>query len=554
MSSLRHARLRSLSRRARRRSVALLASGLVACAALTACGGSASTGSTSTQKAVKGTSGQIATVTWAPLEGEPRSLAIGQVTAGYPEMTIASNLCDNVLRITPQGQIEPGLASLASHPNPLTYVFRMRSGPRFWNGHPVTAADAVFSLKQSLAPTAANDFFFTDVKSVNQMGSDEFVVHLVAPEVEFPDYLASDAGTVAEKAYVLAKGNAYGTPQGGVMCSGPFRFSSWARGQSLTIVRNNHYWDPVLEPHVATIKFVFINDPSTLTSALLSGGVDGTFAVPPNDVSRLAASSAGTLTQGPSLQIASVSLTATSGPLASPKVRQALNIAVDRRGVVKAIYAGAAEPDRSAILPPTWTYQQAVFQKAYNALPGASPDVSQGAALVKSAGFTGAPITIASSADPTLQPIALYIQSVANQIGLKAKIKTYASPAQFLTLFYDPKARQGIDAIININYTVIAEPLFFLSSVALPNGLNNYDKYSNPTVTKLITQASASNDQATQASLLTRADAIFEKAPNTIMLAVPRINLWQSKRITGAPANASYLSFPWGSLLRPAKG
>jgi peptide/nickel transport system substrate-binding protein len=260
------------------------------------------------------------------------------------------------------------------------------------------------------------------------------------------------------------------------------------------------------------------------------------------------------LTQGPSLQIASVSLTATSGPLANAKVRQALNVAVDRNGVVKSLYAGAAEPDRSAILPPTWTYQQAAFQKAYNALPGASPDVSQGAALVKAAGFKGAPITIASSADPTLQPIALYIQSVANQIGLKAKIKTYASPAQFLTLFYDPKARQGIDAIININYTVIAEPLFFLSSVALPTGLNNYDKYSNPTVTKLITQASASSDQATQASLLTQADAVFEQAPNTIMLAIPRINLWQSKRITGAPANASYLSFPWGSLLRPTKG
>jgi peptide/nickel transport system substrate-binding protein len=515
---------------------------------LAACGGGSSSGTV----ARKAGNGQVAKVTWVPFFGEPRSLAVANSTSGYPELTVLSNLCDNMLRLTPGEQVEPGLAKLVGNPDPLTYVFRMRGIARFWDGKPVTAADAVFSLRQSVAPTAANAFLLSGVKSVTQRGQDEVVIHLVAPNVAFPDYLASDAGEVAEKAYMEAKGASYGTPQGGIMCSGPFRFKSWIRGQSLTIVPNEHYWDPALEPHVGEIEFDFISDPTTLTSSLLSGSINGTFGAPAPDLSRLSSSSAGTLTQGPSLQVASVSASATKGPLADPSVREALNIAVDRAAVAKAIYDEAADPVRSAILPQTWSYQKSTFQQAYNALPGAGPDLPKAKQLVADAGFKGAPMTIATSAaDPTAQSLAVYVQSVANSIGLDAKIKVYPSEAQFLSLFYDAKARQAVDAIININYTPVPEPLGFLASMALPTGLNNYDGYSDPKVTRLVNEALASQDQAARARLITQADAIFEREPNNIMLAIPKIDLWQSSGITGAVANASYWSFPWGALLRP---
>jgi peptide/nickel transport system substrate-binding protein len=112
----------------------------------------------------------------------------------------------------------------------------------------------------------------------------------------------------------------------------------------------------------------------------------------------------------------------------------------------------------------------------------------------------------------------------------------------------------GIDAIININYTVVPEPLGFLASMALPTGLNNYDGYSDPRVAALVNRALAARDETQRAELITQADAIFERETNNIMLAIPRINLWQSRGITGAPANASYLSLPWGALLRPTEG
>lgn len=534
------------ARRIRRAVAAALA--VLAPLALAACGGGGRG-----PDAVAAGDGVLDKVVWAPFAGEPRSLDVGQSTGGYPEATILSNLCDNLLRLTPEMQVVPGLAKQVGHPDPLTYVFQMRADAKFWDGRPVTAADAVFSLERSLAPTAPNAFFLSDVRDVRQGGRDRIVIRLRKPDVSFPAYLASGAGLVAERAYVQAKGKSYGTPPGGVMCSGPFRFEHWNRGQSLTMTRNTDYWDAKLVPHVKQLEFRFITSSSTLTSALLTGEVDGTFAAPPASLKRLRSSSAGRLTLGPSLQVATVSVTSTDGPLADPRVRQALNIAFDRRAFVDSIYAGAADPVHSAILPPTWVYEKDAFAQADARLPGVHPDLGRARELIAAAGSPSEPLVIATPADPTLQPIAVYVQSVAKKIGLSARLKVYSSFSDYLALFYDPKARAGTDAMININYVPVPDPLGLLATMALPDGLNNLSGYDDPKVTGLVEKALASESRAARAEAITQANAIFGPAPNSFVLAMPKTTLWQSKRITGVPANFSYFSSPWGALIRPAE-
>jgi peptide/nickel transport system substrate-binding protein len=527
-------------------------------AGLTACGGSSSpatpTGVDGPPAAAKPASnGTLAKVTWVPFAGEPRTLEIGQATAGYPEITIISNMCENLLRLQPDGSLAPGLTELPEHPDPLTYIFKVRSGPKFWDGKPVTAADVVYSLRQSSAPTAANAFWLLGVKSISQRGADQVVVKLSTPNVTLPDYLAMGAGIVAEKAYAVAKGKAYGSPAGGIMCSGPFKLGPWTRGRSLTVMRNPNYWDTAHAAHVDELEFRFIEDPTTLTSALLGGEVDGTFAAPVADLKRLAGSDAGTLTQGPSLQVLSLSVLAPTGPMADPRIRQALNLAVDRDAFAKTVGADAAEPVRSSILPATWSYNKTAFQQAYDALPGAKPDLPKARQLVQQAGTPKQPIVIATSAEPSLQPIAVYTQSVLKAIGLKSRVKVIPSFAQFLTLFYDPKARKGLDLIVNYNLAGMAEPLQLLASIALPTGLNNYNAYDDKKVAALIQRALASESEADRTKLITQADALYEQAPTSFMLAAPKTNVWQSKRIAGAPASWMYLTTPWGAALRPAQ-
>src|SRR5579859_6900942 len=75
-------------------------------------------------------------------------------SAGYPEYTTDSLMCESLLRQAPDGSLEPGLAAV-SNPSPTTLVFTLRPGTTFWDGHPVTAADVVFSLDRAADPKLA---------------------------------------------------------------------------------------------------------------------------------------------------------------------------------------------------------------------------------------------------------------------------------------------------------------------------------------------------------------------------------------------------------------
>ena len=72
-------------------------------------------------------------------------------SAGYPEYTADSLMCESLLRQAPDGSLQPGLATV-SNPSPTTLVFTLRPGVKFWDGHPVTSADVVYSLDRAADP------------------------------------------------------------------------------------------------------------------------------------------------------------------------------------------------------------------------------------------------------------------------------------------------------------------------------------------------------------------------------------------------------------------
>ena len=89
-------------------------------------------------------------VTWALVEGEPRSL---DPSADYS--FIIPNLCDNLLQLQPDFTVEPGLATGAEWADPVTFVIDLRDDVTFWDGTPMTADDVVYSLDRNRAQTSA---------------------------------------------------------------------------------------------------------------------------------------------------------------------------------------------------------------------------------------------------------------------------------------------------------------------------------------------------------------------------------------------------------------
>jgi peptide/nickel transport system substrate-binding protein len=141
--------------------------------------------------------------------------------AGYPEYTADSLMCESLLRQAPDGSLQPGLATLAS-PDPTTMVFTLRPGVKFWDGHPVTSADVVYSLDRAASPKLGGYYSgrLDRIASVTATSPTQVTVRLSQPDYWLEGELASMPGIIIEKSFAEKQGKNYGTPAGSIMCTG----------------------------------------------------------------------------------------------------------------------------------------------------------------------------------------------------------------------------------------------------------------------------------------------------------------------------------------------
>ncbi|HYV79423.1 MAG TPA: ABC transporter substrate-binding protein, partial [Streptosporangiaceae bacterium] len=142
------------------RRIGAVTAAVAACALLAAaCGRSASSAGSQAAGNISPTKGLVAatpagtktvsSMTWAVYRDVN---SLDPIFAfDYPENTADSLMCESLLRQAPDGALQPGLATVAN-PSPTTMVFTLRPGVKFWDGHPVTPADVVYSLDRNTDP------------------------------------------------------------------------------------------------------------------------------------------------------------------------------------------------------------------------------------------------------------------------------------------------------------------------------------------------------------------------------------------------------------------
>ena len=524
---------------------------------LSACGSKASSSSPSagatasgvqTQFTTTPASGAIGTLTWDLPAGEPTTLDYARAADYSPDFMI-SNMCDYLLRLTPDWKIQPGLAQSWTNPNPTTWVYDIRPNVKFWDGHTLTAADVVFSLQRNLDPKVqpVNGGFFSYVKDIKQTGPLQVTVTFKQPDELFNKEMATIAGGITEKAYVEKVGNAaFGTAKGGVMYTGPYKLKTWSPGNEIVLQKNTSYWDSALVPKAATVNVKFIVDSSTLTSALLSGQIDGAYEVPSTSIPELKTAPSGTLYFGPGLTVSEVVPTGQPGPMKDPQLRYALGLAVDRSAIVNAVFNGAAVPNNALTPPNAWDPQAIdIYKAAYAKLPGTKPDVAQAKQIVSSSSAdTSKPIVMALLAgDQTELQLASVIQQSASQIGLTIKLKQM-QPLDFSNAFFIPSYRKGIDLMITFGFLDIPDPLDYLALFYGPEPIFNWINYDNPTVLNNVAQARATFDATKRAQLVTEAQAQYMKDEVVIPVANNDEALFMSNKISGAPVSFAYIYLP----------
>jgi len=532
----------------------------IAALAIAACGKAAPDSSTSKSTAAPSASTTLSPTTPAPT-GEAGKITwatyrdVGTIDPiqafDYPENTAITTLCDSLQRQAPDGTIGPGLATL-THPNDTTLVITLKDGPTFWDGKPVTADDVLYSLQRAADPKAGGFYgaVFSRVASMRKTSGNVVTVTLKQPDFWLDGELSQMPGVVVEKAFGESKGRKLGTPQGGLMCSGPYKVGSWKAGSTLNVVRNDGYWDASHKAKVAEIDFRGVPDDASMTSGFLTGGIDGSYPQGLSTIDQLkAAKDKVTVSQGPSFASDAIVISNLEGALGDVRVRQALSLAIDRKAYIQNVYHGDAQLPRTLANPGTWGYGRDVFQADWDARPEPAQDLAKAKALMQQAGAAGKTITLGMTSEvQQLNTAANAIRSAGEAIGLTVKFKA-VSAQNFINFFTDPKARVGIDGFPTVNYPDYADPAAFYNTVVMPDGSQNYDAYDDPQTTKAMNAARSTADPAQRAKLVAQAgDRIMQQLPWIPMAAINTVLITSSK-LTGAPASFAYMGGPWANLL-----
>lgn len=240
-----------------------------------------------------------------------------------------AEILEGLVRFDADGRLAPGLADRWETPDEQTYVFRIRPGLRFSDGTPLTAADVAASLLANIRkgwPTAG---YLRNVASVEADGPLRVVVRTRAPYSLLLYKLPWG--------YVLPAGSLTQNPVPSIG-AGPYRLASWERGRGFALERNDHYWGP--RPAIGRVRFEIVPDAEDRIARLLSGRVDVVDEVPLERVDALRAEKAIRVFAAPSLRVLFLTLRVTEPPFSDSRVREAVDLALDRDELVERAYDG----------------------------------------------------------------------------------------------------------------------------------------------------------------------------------------------------------------------
>lgn len=477
----------------------------------------------------------------------------------YPEDLIIPNMCESLVKEAPGQKTVPNLAQSWTQPNPTTVIFNIRKGVKFWDGKPMTSADVVYSLDRNFVTANQSIYNYTtafqNVKSVTATGPYTVNVTFKSPNVTFLPEMASLGGAIVEKAFTTKAGSNFGTPQGKVMCTGPFSLQSWNGSSSLVMVRNKGYWNKSLIAKTAKITFAWPQDPGQVASAFQTGTFAGGFDILPSDVVALSKATNGKFYVGPqsqAMEIQAMIVIGTKGAIANQDVRQALSLSINRSQLIKAVYNGIGVPAYTYADGGYFSYQRSAYNAAYqkiaNAYTNTAAALKQAKKLVAAAGSVAKkPIVLAiQGGSPDAANEGQVVAQSAAAVGLTVQLKV-VSDAQYGALFSDPASRKGFDLIQTTNYDQDPDALALYDDIALPNAISNFDSFNNPAIVKLLTEANGTTNLAKRAALVIQAQALTMKYMPWIPLVFIPGTTFVRAGICGVTLDFSQMMGPWAA-------
>jgi peptide/nickel transport system substrate-binding protein len=424
------------------------------------------------------------------------------------DRVIAPLLSDAMTFLDENLEVQPGLAESWEQQDDRTWLFRLRKGVTFHDGTPFNAQAVKFNFDRVAAPeTKAPQAGILEAISSTEVVDDSTVrLRLKSQFAPLLRNVGYAIGYMVSPAAVQKFGDDYGANPVG---TGPFVFKELVPGDHLTLVANKSYWRGA--PNIDELEVRFIPDEANRSAQLQAGQVDIVDSIGVSDVRAVEANSSLDLVRVPVASWTFLAMNTQLKPLDDPRVRQAINQAIDVEAIVKNIYQGAAVVQKTAFPQNLYGYSPNVKPYDFN--------VAGAKALLAEAG-------LASGFETELwYPIGKYvavkevseaIQGYLRAVGIQAKVVGVDDNAlrQANRSAGESKVPLGIEnwgaAVGDPDRALI--PRFHTASIP-PRGVNVM-RYSNPKVDEFLDKAATVYDPAERLKL-------YEEAQKLMMADAP---------------------------------
>jgi peptide/nickel transport system substrate-binding protein len=353
----------------------------------------------------------VAALTWncsAPgTARSPVTLSIavqGDVTGLYPAIrnesftfAVNSALFEGLTRFGRNLQPEPAVADRWDSPDERTWVFHIRPGIRFSDGEPVRPADVVASLRYATG-LVATQYLMAAVESVEEVSPDEVRVRTRFP---FPVLLSH-----LTCAFILPKEALSRNPVSPVG-TGPFKLESWKPGSELDLVENPFFHGA--RQGFERVRLRVVPDRGERVRALLAGDAEIIGNVPLDQIRDLRRHEGVRVVIRPTLKVLFLVLRTAEPHFKDPRVREAVELAIDREALVSHALGGFGTPARELVPPAVLGYDETS--------PSPPPDARKAKALLAAAGYPrGFDLRIEGPADHYTNSVEI-MGEVARQLG-----------------------------------------------------------------------------------------------------------------------------------------
>jgi peptide/nickel transport system substrate-binding protein len=403
----------------------------------------------------------------------------------------------------------PALAERWEQPDPLTQVFHLRSGVRFHDGRPLTAADVLWTINSMrtgviISPKAAA---YASINTIEAPDGRTVILHLKHPD----NFLLTNLSTGAIGIVPEGSGRDFWLHPIG---TGPFRFVSQQIDQDVVVERNPLSWSVV--PKLERIRFAVVPDAITQSLELEKGSGDiAVNSLPMDSLPVLAARPNLLIEDASGTQIQYLAFNLRDPLLKDVRVRQAIACSIDRNLLIQSLLRGHAQPALSLLPATHWAFTADVPHYDY--------DPARASRLLDQSGHPPGKdgvrlhLIMKTSTDGDTRLLAAVLQQQLAKVGIALDLRSY----EFATFYSD--VTRGAFQMYSLRWSGGNEQPDIFSYVYSTSNFSpkggNRSHYSNVRLDALLDDAAQITDQARR-----RAD--YVEAQQILARDLPAINLW----------------------------